>query len=122
MTTHRIRLYHSTQGAQSYHPLLDQWLTNMTPWEYPEVDNDLPAERDPIDGDAAAYYGADLAFDWQAEDKAIILDQLSQYAEAYCDWHRIGYHVCDHDAAEPTPCSWETTCEAGTVPDHIPDL
>lgn len=122
MTAHRIRLYHSTQGAQSYHAWLDQWLTNMSPWECPEVTNDLPAESDRIGADAATCYVGDLAFHWDAEDKAIILDQLSQYAAAYCDWHRIGYHVCDHDAAESTPCAWESTRESGTVPEYISDL
>lgn len=118
MTAHRLRLYHSTAGAESYHAWLDQWLTNMQLWDAPEVTNSAPTLREPLNADTK-YYGGDLAFAW-SEDEAIILDQLSQYADAYCDWYRIGYHFCDHDEDNPTPCAWEQTIESGTVPDGVP--
>lgn len=117
MTAHRIRLIHSTTGASAYHDWLDTWLTNMSPWDYPEVDNDLPTLRETVDGDE--YYQTELAFDW-SEDRATILDQLDQYAASYCKWHRIGYHECDHDEDDPQPCSWDEVVEHGDVPDDIP--
>jgi len=120
MTVHRVRLIHSTAGASSYHGWLDQWLTNMAPWTDPEVTNELPTLREQVDGDGE-YYQTELAFEW-SEDKATILDQLDQYAVAYCDWHRIGYHVCTHDEEEPQPCSWDEQRESGQVPDYIPSF
>ncbi|MFP4218810.1 MAG: hypothetical protein ACLFR6_08245 [Salinarchaeum sp.] len=119
MTAHRLRLVHSQSGADDFHAWLESWLTNMSPWDYPEVDNDLPTLREPVDGES--YYQAELAFDW-SEDESIILDNLDDYAASYCDWHRIGYHVCEHDESDPTPCSWDTDLgrKSGSVPDHIP--
>jgi hypothetical protein len=118
MTVHRVRLVHSVTGADSYHGWLDQWLTNMQAWDAPEVTNDVPTLREPIDG-SDSYYQGELAFAW-SEDKAIILDNIHQYAQSYCDWHRIAYHVCTHDETDPQPCSWDDVRENGVVPSHVP--
>lgn len=120
MTIHRVRLFHSTTGSGSYHGWLGTWLTNMQPWADPEVSNELPTERDPIDG-GGTYYQTELAFEW-SEDRSIILDQLDQYADAYCEWHRIGYHECSHDDEGGGPCSWDERRENGPVPSHIPPV
>jgi len=120
MTVHRIRLYHSTAGAQSYHDWLETWLINMEPWADPEVSNDVPTLREQM-GRGGQYYQTELAFEW-SEDRAIILDQLSQYAASYCDWYRIGYHECAHDDDDAEPCSWDEQRENGTAPDHIKDM
>lgn len=119
MTIHRVRLFHSTDGASGFHGWLDTWLTNMEPWADSEVENTLPTERDPIDGDTA-YYQTELAFEW-SEDRAHILNNLDQYATSYCSWHRIGYHECTHDA-DGGPCSWDEQRENGTVPEYITDM
>jgi len=121
MSIHRIRLFHSTQGAQAYHDWLETWLTNMQSWDADEVTNTAPTERDPLADGASPYYSGDLAFAW-SEDRAVIEDQLSQYAAAYCDWYRLGYHVCTHDEDEPQPCTWDSVNESGVVPDHILEL
>lgn len=120
MTVHRIRLYHSTTGAQSYHGWLDTWLTNMQPWTDDEVTNELPTLVEKSDGDGE-WYQTELAFEW-TEERAHILDNLDQYAASYCDWHRIGYHECSHDEDDPEPCSWDEVRENGTVPDYIPGM
>jgi hypothetical protein len=120
MAIHRVRLYHSTTGASGYHGWLSTWLMNMAPWADPEVSNDLPTVRDPLDSDNAEYYNGELAFEW-SEDRAIILDNLDQYAASYCDWHRIGYHECTHDD-DGGPCSWDEQRQAGTVPGYIEDM
>jgi len=117
--THRVRLFHSVTGADSYHGWLETWLTNMSPWDAGEVTNDLPTLSDSIDG-SAKWYQTELAFAW-SEDRSIILDQLDQYAASYCDWHRIGYHECTHDGTGG-PCSWNETRENGAVPSAIPNM
>lgn len=119
MTAHRIRLFHSISEADSYHDWLETWLTNMSPWDYPDVDNTVPELQTDMDGNE--YYATELAFDW-SHDKAILLDNLSGYADSYCSWNRIGYHVCDHDEDSPTACSWEEIRENGTVPNYVPTL
>lgn len=119
MAIHRTRLFHSTTGADSYHGWLSTWLTNMEPWTDSEVTNQLPTLRQPLDG-GEDYYHTELAFEW-SEDRAIILDQLDQYAASYCSWHRIGYHECTHDG-NGGPCSWDDQRESGTVPTHIIEM
>lgn len=119
MTIHRVRLFHSPTGADSYHGWLDTWLTNMEPWSDPEVTNNLPTQRSPIGSDVT-YYQTELEFEW-SEDRAIILDQLDGYARSYCDWHRIGYHECAHDDNDGS-CSWDEQRGSGTVPSVIADM
>jgi len=123
MTAHRVRLFYSTTGASGFHDWLSVWLTNMGPWASDEVTNEVPQNTVTagVDGTGTEYYRVELAFDW-TEGKAIILDNLDGYAASYCDWHRIGYHVCTHDDADTQPCSWETTRESGTPPQDIPTL
>jgi len=118
MVSHRIRIWHSETGSSGYHGWLDTWLTNMQPWSHDEVDNTLPELTSDIDGNNQ-YYQGELAFDWN-EDKAIILDNLDQYMASYCDWHRLKYHVCEHDEENGGACNWEETRENGTVPSYIP--
>lgn len=122
MALHRVRLYYSTADAAAYHDWLSSFLTNLQPWESDEVTNSVSdAPASPIDENDEDYYRVELAFDW-SEDKAHILDNLSLYADSYCDWYRLGYHVCTHDEDDPTPCEFEELRENGAVPDHIPSL
>lgn len=121
MTIHRVRLYYSNTGATSFHGWLSTWLTNMQPWSGGEVANSVPdAPTSPFDSDLK-YYSVELAFDW-SEDKSIILDQLDGYVSAYCDWSRLGYHVCDHDEDDRTGCQWEEIRENGSVSSDVPVL
>lgn len=123
MVVHRVHLYYSTNGANSFHGWLSTWMTNMQPWTDDEVVNEVPSNmrNTNIDGDGVDYYAVQLAFEW-TEDKSIILDQINGYLSSYCDWHRIGYHVCDHDEQERDGCSWDEVREGGSVPDDIPSL
>lgn len=120
MTVHRVRLYHSTDGAQSYHDWLGQWLNNVDAALQSEIDNEPPTIEQTED-EKQEWYSGNLAFEWD-EGKAHILDNIDQYAAAYCNWHRIGYHECSHDEENLTPCSWDEQRENGTVPDDIPDM
>jgi len=125
MSVHRVRLCYSVAGAESFHGWLGTWLTNMSPWDADEVTNGVPTETTTALASDAEWYQVELAFDW-AEDKAIIVDQLDGYLGSYCDWHRLGYHVCTHDEDNPSPCSWDTDSnlprESGAVPDRVPAL
>lgn len=121
MPIHRTRLFYSTAGGGSFHGWLGTWLANMSPWEAPDVTNSVPnGPLSTVDSNTD-YYAIELAFDW-SEDKSHILDNLDQFLDAYCDWHRIGYHVCTHDETDPTPCTWEETRESGSVPAYVPSL
>lgn len=92
----------------------------MEPWADNEVTNESPTLREHEFG-GGEWYQTELAFEW-TEDKTHILDNLHLYAQSYCEWHRIGYHVCSHDEDEPEPCSWDEQRESGTVPEYIPDM
>jgi hypothetical protein len=85
-----------------------------------EIDNKSPTLREQIDGGGEWYQG-DLAFNWD-EGKANILDNISLYADSYCDWYRLGYHECIHDEDNPQPCSWDEKRENGTIPSDIPEF
>jgi len=93
----------------------------MQPWGSGEVTNEPTSLVNPADAGEPGpeYYSGELAFDW-SEDKAFILDNLDGYLSSYCDWHRIRYHVCDHDATEPDSCNWDEVRESGTIPSDVP--
>lgn len=122
MTVHRVRLYHSTTGASSYHDWLSQWLNNVDAALQSEVDNEPPILREQTGSERDDYYMGDLAFHWN-EGKAHILDNLDLYAASFCDWHRILYESCTHDEGdERESCSRDEKRENGTIPDYIEDL
>ena len=120
MAAHRVVLFHSPTGSTDFHNWLDTWLTNMTPWSYPGVQNELPLLNQP-NGDDPEYYAGELAFDWNAESKSIIVDNLEGYLSSYCDWYRLGYHICTHDE-DDADCTWDDVRDGGTVPASIPSL
>jgi hypothetical protein len=120
MKVHRVRLYHSTAGSQSYHNWLDQWLLNVDAALQSEVDNEPPTLRKQIDGGGEWYQG-DLAFDWDGG-KANILDNIEQYADSYCDWFQIEYHECSHDETDATACSVQEIRKNGTIPNYVPTI
>ena len=112
MSIHRVRLRYSEAGAQSFNGWLSTWLVNMQPWA--ERPNDVPSQRER----PGPHYRGDLTFAW-TEEKSIILDQIEGYLSSYCDWYRIGYHVCDHDEADRGDCVWDMQRDGGAVPDFV---
>ena len=111
MTVHMIRF--TTAPNVTFNQWVSTWLTNMTAWT--EADNQPPTERSLEDG--TAYYSEDWRFAWGENSKAVLLDNLTAYAQAYADWGRIEYHECDHDEDYRRGCTMSTEAEWGTIPD-----
>lgn len=116
MTVHRLRLVYSSAGSEYFHNWLSTWFDSLSQWDLDGVENSAPDSQ--INRQGESYYTVDLAFDW-SEDEELILDNLDQYLSSYCDWHRVGYHICDHDG-ETDGCSWDQSREDGSVPGFVP--
>lgn len=115
MTIHRVKLVYPESTGAGFESWLSVWLTNMQPWAARE--NTVPELTEPLpDSPAEPHYRGDLTFEW-SEDKAIIVDNINQYLRSYAPWHRLGYHVCDHDETTRDGCSWDDIREGGTPPD-----
>lgn len=117
MTIHMLRFASPADTASflinSYIP---QWLISHQAWEG-EGPNDPPTLQ--AADDEHEYYTADWRFAWSA-DKEVLIANIDQYTAAYTNWHRIGYHVCDHDGENRSGCEWDEWRESGTVPAWVP--
>jgi hypothetical protein len=100
------------------------WFEQLTLNVNAALGNELTREsttlREPIDDARDNYYAGDFAFEWE-EGKENLYQNFNQFAQSYCQWHRIGYHECTHDGTGG-PCSWDEQREAGTVPAYIEDM
>lgn len=58
-----------------------------------------------------------------SEDRATLLDGLETALGSATEWHRLRYHICDHDDSTSNRggCSWDETLtrEQGTVPSGL---
>jgi len=120
MVVHRFRIYHSTAGASSYMDWFEQLTLNVNAALGNELTRESTTLREPIDDARDNYYAGDFAFEWE-EGKENLYQNFNQFAQSYCQWHRIGYHECTHDGTGG-PCSWDEQREAGTVPAYIEDM
>lgn len=102
---------------ESYIPT---WLTTHTAWADADNQPPQPANTE-LNGVGTEYYSADWRFAWSAS-KSVLLSNLTAYTASYAPWHRIGYHVCDHDSDTPVGCAWNDKDENGDIPADIPDF
>jgi hypothetical protein len=100
MTVHMIQFV-CAPDADSF--LIDHWLpswlTAHTAWEDPHSDDNQPPERREIAREQEAYV-AEWRFDWGNNSRAVLLDNLVGFTQAYASWYWIGYHECQHDQPE----------------------
>jgi hypothetical protein len=101
---------------------LRDWQQNRNADLVDGITNDIPdSTTDPEEPTDSEFYSVSLSYDF-AEDPKVILEDPYQALRDYCSWSRVGYHECDHDEADPTPCFWNDVLEHGNIPTHIPDL
>jgi len=122
MTVHTVRIYVEPPrgGAEE---AVNNWVENHNQWEHDSVEHELTEATAGIDDDGTLYARGDWRF-IQEETADELLDDLEERLQNFQGglWYRAGYHACDHDEDEPTPCSWEDTREWGDVPDNIPTI
>jgi hypothetical protein len=125
MVVHRIKLYYSTTGATALHDWIKDWESNHetgTDDGLPTFSERIPVEPvTPQDSTNEEYYSVSLSFEF-SEDLQTIFEEPYAALQTNCSWSRIGYHECEHDETDPSPCSWEQELTHGIVPDHVPDI
>lgn len=98
---------------------IPQWLVTHSAWE--KADNQPPELLFDSPEEEFQYYRANWRFSWSAP-KSVLLSNLETYTGTYAPWYSIGYHVCDHDEAEPDGCVWDDVLESGPIPSELPPL
>lgn len=101
---------------------VNNWVSNYSEWTADPTEHTLTETNTAIDGSGTKYVRGDWRFERQGEDPTDILTDLSDRLQPIQGglWHRLGYHICDHDEETRQPCSWDETAEWGTVPSDIP--
>jgi hypothetical protein len=121
MTTHMFRLVVAKPDGvteQDANRIVDDWLADNTPWTDDPIDHSVSVIDDPLT-DAPIHFRGDLRFEF-SDAKTDLLSQMETDLQAVVSWYRIGYHECDHDEANGSPCNWNEQIEYGTVPDGLP--
>jgi hypothetical protein len=128
MTSHRIRLFYSTDGITDdpdtgFHSWLKDWNLIFETDTADEVLNSTPdAPTEPQDPTNESYYRAELTYA-SSEDPLVILEDPYYALVNYCSWSRVGYHACDHGYDDnENGCQWrkENIREDPPVPEHVP--
>ena len=122
MTVHMFRVVcdkPDSIGETQANQIVNQWLADNTPWtDDPTPHETTLVENTPI-SDRPPHFRGDVRFEF-TDDKPELLTQIETDLSGIASWYRIGYHKCDHDETDATPCSWGETREGGNVPDSIP--
>lgn len=125
MTVHMFRVFIG-KGKMSIADLetrLNDWKTNNNRWTDDSVAHELNEYR-AIDGTLICYQMS-IRFD-QTDMKANLLQKLTDKLDNKVDWYRVGYHICDHDDENGSPCSWddvvEWTAKDVTIPTDVPNI
>jgi hypothetical protein len=127
MTSHRIRLFYSTDGVTDdpetgFHSWLSEWDEIFDSDTADEVQNSTPdSPTEPQDPTNEPYYRAELSYA-SSEDPMVILEDPYYALLDYCSWSRVGYHACEHGAGDADGCQWrdENIREDPPVPEHVP--
>lgn len=121
MAVHMIRVHFEPPKGDAQNAV-DNWVTNFTEWTGDPVAHSIGETNTQMDGSGTTYVTGDYRFEQDAT-ATEILDDLSARLQKINGglWHRLTYHVCDHDEDEPGGCSWDQKVEYGTIPSDIPD-
>jgi len=118
MSVHSIKIVASKSisldDAQMY---VEAWIDNHE-FRSNVGYSDLGVVNTKMDGSGTDYFQGRWRFDFQ-EDKASLLDEIDQTLANYVDWHKVEYHICDHD--DPSGgCDSDTVERSnGTIPDGV---
>jgi len=123
MTVHMVRVFFEPPKGNA-ETAIDNWVSNYNEWTSDPVEHRLVETNAKVDGSGTTYIRGDWRFVDQGEDPTTILTDLSDRLSSLQGglWHRLGYHVCEHDEDNASPCSWDQIHEDGTIPSDIPDF
>jgi len=124
MTVHMFRVVAENPDAYSK-ALIDQWVSDWIAghdrWDGDSIEHSLTVRNTKIDGSGVEYLGGDFRFN-QTDDRASIESSFQALFRAIFSWYRIGYHPCEHDEENGSPCVMVGQIEDGNVPNDIPTL
>jgi len=123
MTVHMVRVFVEPPKGNA-ESAVDNWVANYSEWTADPVEHRLRKTTTELDGGGTTHLRGDWRFEDQGEDPTAILSDLSDRLGQFQGglWHRLGYHVCDHDDSDRGGCSWDEVVESGNVPGDIPDF
>lgn len=102
---------------------INTWVTNNDTWSGDSIPNEISEVNTELDGTGVTYHTVTVRFE-ETDTKANLLQKFTDKLKNKVDWYRVGYHVCDHDASDPTGCSWDDsvdwTDKNVTIPAGIP--
>lgn len=119
MTKHMVRLYAEPPKGE-VDTAINNWVSNFNEWTGAPEEHSLTEGNTELDGSGTQHIRGSWYFHDDSDSKTALLDDVESKLQAVVSWYRIGYHVCDHDASNPSRCSWDDTREYGTVPSDIP--
>jgi hypothetical protein len=121
---HKIRLYYSTTGSQTFHDWLTDWNATKDGDTNDAIDNSIPANTTTPEDRNIEYYTETLTYQ-SSHDPTVLLEGPYTKLTEVCGWARVGYHKCDHDNPQKShDCSFNDAdiYEHGDIPDAIPSL
>jgi hypothetical protein len=122
MTVHMVRIMIEPPKGNA-ESAVDNWVANHNEWENDPVKHSLVETTADVDGTGTTYVRGDYRF---IQDSTVtdLLDALESRLQSFQGglWYRVGYHQCDHDEENASPCSWDEKRENGTIPSDIPDM
>lgn len=119
MTVHMFRCFIGA-GKMSINDLetrVNDWVASNAEWENDDVAHTL-TERTTEAGET--YHDIDVRF-LPTEDKANLQQKFTDKLVNKADWYRVGYHACDHDEENASPCSWDDAAEWTAKDVQIPE-
>jgi len=119
--------YDSGMTVQEIQDAVDDWVSKRAKWES-DWSTDVRVSNTSFDGDGIDFCSFSVRFEW-SEDKDNTLQKCADKFKKKVDWFRLVYHECDHDASNPTGCSWDERWEweakdvivPPEIDDFIPD-
>lgn len=101
---------------------MDDWVANHSEWTADTDEHVITATTDA----SPPYYIGTYRFEL-SDAKDNLLQKCGDKLKNKIDWYRLGYHVCEHDVADPTPCQWEddrewTSTNTPSIPSGVPDF
>lgn len=102
---------------------VNNWVQNHSEWTGDPVSHTLTETNTDIDGSGTTYLQGDYRFIQSEPVDDLLSDLEARLADFQGGlWYRLGYHACDHDEDQSTPCAWDERREGGSVPDAIPQI
>lgn len=125
MAVHMFRVLVGPQSSWSQvdvNAAVEDWMNKQSEWTADSTAHSMAGVVSPVDG--TPYWQGDYRLTFDSEPKANLYQKLEDKLVNKPDWYRVGYHECEHDETDPTPCAFtdirEWTDKDVTIPSEVP--